>query len=134
MHFHKFFSNNDGNHVNHDNHDNPDNHDNHHNHDNHDNPDNQPNHNNYDNYDNNNDHDNHDNQDNQDNQVRLAHLWVEFRVIFKLARQLHHKMPSGNFRGFVKGRYPVTMIVVRVQVIAVCPPQFMSWTACATFF
>ena len=40
--------------------------------------------------------------------------------------------PSGNFRGFVKG-YPVTMIVVRVQVIAVCPPRFMSWTVCATF-
>ena len=25
--------------------------------------------------------DNHDNHDNHDNQVRLAHLWVDFRVI-----------------------------------------------------
>ena len=29
--------------------------------------------------------------------------------------------------------FPVTMIVVAVQVIAVCPPRFMSWTVCATF-
>ena len=26
--------------------------------------------------------DNHDNHDNHDNQVRLAHLWVDFRVIY----------------------------------------------------
>ena len=41
--------------------------------------------------------------------------------------------PIGNFRGFAKWKYPVTMIMVAVQVIAVCPPRFMSWTACATF-
>ena len=31
--------------------------------------------------DNDDNHDNRDHHDNQDNQVRLAHLWVDFRVI-----------------------------------------------------
>ena len=43
-----------------------------------DNQDNHDNHNNHDNHDNG---DNHDHHNNQDNQVRLAYLWVEFRVI-----------------------------------------------------
>ena len=32
--------------------------------------------------------------------------WIDrghLAFFFKLARQLHHKMPSGNFRGFVPG-------------------------------
>ena len=37
---------------------------------------------NQDNHDNQYNHDNQDNHDNHDNQVRLAHLWVDFRVIF----------------------------------------------------
>ena len=49
------------------------------NNDNHDNQDNQCNQDNQDNQDN---LDSHENHYNQENQVRLAHLWVDFRVIF----------------------------------------------------
>ena len=63
--------------------------------------------------------------------------WLEAFGFFKTCQAITSEdakiRPSGNFRGFVKGRYPVTEIVVAVQVIAVCPPRFMSWTVCATF-
>ena len=63
--------------------------------------------------------------------------WLEAFGFFKTCQAITSKdakiRPSVNFRGFVKGKYPVTMIVVAAQVIAVCPPRFMSWTACATF-
>ena len=38
--------------------------------------------------------------------LKWAAPWIDrghLAFFFKLARQLHHKMPSGNFRGFVPG-------------------------------
>ena len=73
--------------------DNQDNQNNQYNQDNHDNHDN---HNYHDNHDNDDNHDNRDNHDlhyNQDNHVRLAHLWVDFRVIL-------YKQNQGDIRCF----------------------------------
>ena len=37
-------------------------------------------------------------QDNQDNQVRLAHLWIEFRVIFSFLEHVFCPYPALCFQ------------------------------------
>ena len=42
--------------------------------------------------------DNQDNRDNQDNQVMLAHLWVDFQVIFSFLEHVFCWYPALCFR------------------------------------